>query len=306
MNITSDTSGDFDAFLASADAEFETEAEKKQDRVVPVEQRFNCASCGGTGRYRGVRVHQQEEQCFPCGGRGWHKLSPAARFERKQKREATIARNKQERIAALTETHGDLITDLRGMTGWNSFAASLISQLEESGKLSDNQLAAAQRMVHKVQLQRAEKAEQAKVASKVVGDVSAIQKLFDNALANGKKKRALIGARFERDANGEVVEGTKALNSIRLTPARAPRRDIWVNVDGTFCGGITEDGKFKANYSAPKWLAEELGRLAADPEKETRLYGRITGVCCCCARELTDPVSVAAGIGPICAETWGV
>jgi hypothetical protein len=34
-------------------------------------------------------------------------------------------------------------------------------------------------------------------------------------------------------------------------------------------------------------------------------YGRATGNCSCCGRELTDPASIAAGIGPVCAEKYG-
>jgi hypothetical protein len=34
-------------------------------------------------------------------------------------------------------------------------------------------------------------------------------------------------------------------------------------------------------------------------------YGRATGSCSCCGRELTDPVSIEAGIGPICAGRFG-
>jgi hypothetical protein len=34
--------------------------------------------------------------------------------------------------------------------------------------------------------------------------------------------------------------------------------------------------------------------------EEAREYGRATGVCCVCARELSNPKSIKAGIGPIC------
>ena len=44
-------------------------------------------------------------------------------------------------------------------------------------------------------------------------------------------------------------------------------------------------------------------RLAAIPMtlEEAAAFGHQTGRCCCCARKLTNPESVAAGIGPICA-----
>lgn len=47
-----------------------------------------------------------------------------------------------------------------------------------------------------------------------------------------------------------------------------------------------------------------LGRkLTLEQAKE---YGRETGVCISCGAELTDPVSIEAGIGPICATKWGI
>lgn len=44
-------------------------------------------------------------------------------------------------------------------------------------------------------------------------------------------------------------------------------------------------------------------RLAAIPMTldEAAAFGHETGRCCCCARKLTNPDSIAAGIGPICA-----
>lgn len=45
--------------------------------------------------------------------------------------------------------------------------------------------------------------------------------------------------------------------------------------------------------------------LAAAPKEAAVRWGRKTGRCSCCGRELTDATSVAMGIGPICAEKWG-
>lgn len=47
-----------------------------------------------------------------------------------------------------------------------------------------------------------------------------------------------------------------------------------------------------------------LGRkLTLEQAKE---YGRETGVCISCGAELTDPVSISEGLGPICASKWGM
>lgn len=48
-----------------------------------------------------------------------------------------------------------------------------------------------------------------------------------------------------------------------------------------------------------------LDALLADPSKAAVEYGHRTGSCCICGRTLTDPASIAAGIGPICAGKFG-
>lgn len=44
-----------------------------------------------------------------------------------------------------------------------------------------------------------------------------------------------------------------------------------------------------------------LEAIAHDPEEALRAYGRELGECGVCGRTLTNPESIAAGIGPICA-----
>lgn len=47
-----------------------------------------------------------------------------------------------------------------------------------------------------------------------------------------------------------------------------------------------------------------LVAFAADPAATAADYGKATGVCSFCARQLTDDRSVSVGYGPICAETY--
>lgn len=75
--------------------------------------------------------------------------------------------------------------------------------------------------------------------------------------------------------------------------------------DGEYFGKLT-GGKFFATREAPETIIEQLRELAKDPLAVGVAYGKQTGKCCICARELTDPASVEAGIGPICASNWGM
>ena len=53
-------------------------------------------------------------------------------------------------------------------------------------------------------------------------------------------------------------------------------------------------------------LVAALERAAKDPTAAARLYGQETGQCSCCGRELTRKESIDRGIGPICAERFGL
>jgi DnaJ-class molecular chaperone with C-terminal Zn finger domain len=70
---------DFDAFLESANAEFDSVATKRPDPKY-ARTRFTCESCGGSGLWRGGRVNQHgNAKCNTCHGRGYLVTSPEAR-----------------------------------------------------------------------------------------------------------------------------------------------------------------------------------------------------------------------------------
>jgi hypothetical protein len=50
---------------------------------------------------------------------------------------------------------------------------------------------------------------------------------------------------------------------------------------------------------------QKVVSLINDPVGAAEAYGHLTGHCCICNRELTNPESVARGIGPICADKFG-
>lgn len=51
---------------------------------------------------------------------------------------------------------------------------------------------------------------------------------------------------------------------------------------------------------------EALQVIAQDVTGAAKLYGQETGNCSCCGRELTVKESIERGIGPICAEKFGL
>lgn len=65
---------------------------------------------------------------------------------------------------------------------------------------------------------------------------------------------------------------------------------------GAYAGKITPAGVFYGDSN----LEGVLAKANEDPQEAAVAYGRQTGNCSCCGRELSDPVSVFGGIGPIC------
>jgi hypothetical protein len=79
---------------------------------------------------------------------------------------------------------------------------------------------------------------------------------------------------------------------------------IWVKWDGRIAGRIQngtyiESRRYLAAYALSQARAE-LERVEADPKAAAAADGILTGRCSCCSRPLTDPTSIALGIGPIC------
>lgn len=260
---------------------------------------FPCEHCGGTGKvqktygYSWATRRTYENTCKVCKGKGGFVTDRATRERNRANAEARAVRKQEANAACFDQQHPGLREFLAGAS-WSPFAQSLNDAITKYGNLSEKQLAAALSMKAKCDARQAEQATAAD-ARAVDVDASRIRELFDTALANGKNRRALL-------AGGEV-------GTLRLTPASSRSKDpqaIWVKADGEFVGGIKSDGKFRPRRDCPDWVAEVIARVARDPKGEARLYGQRTGVCCCCGRELTDPTSIDAGIGPICAANWGL
>lgn len=85
---------------------------------------------------------------------------------------------------------------------------------------------------------------------------------------------------------------------------------VYVKCKGSYAGKVTPEGAFMPSRETSRPDAEAikaaLAILTADPEAAAKAYGQRTGNCCFCTQALTDPRSVAAGYGPICAAKWGL
>lgn len=89
---------------------------------------------------------------------------------------------------------------------------------------------------------------------------------------------------------------------------------IWIYYDNVYVGRITnKDLLFSASAKGmalsveKKWhIWNVLGILEKDFDRAITDYGKDTGRCVCCGKKLTNPDSIALGIGPECAKSWGI
>lgn len=254
----------------------------------PTRPTFPCVECAGSGKWRGGRNQNGESKCFACGGRGYFFKSYADRMKNRDARKASKIKTAQ---AAFDEANHGLMIGLRSAAEWNQFAASLVDQFNRRGDLSEKQVAAARKMLAKVAETRAARA--AALESKsVTVDLSAIRTMFATATGNGLKRPTY---------RAESLVVSRAPDTGRNAGS------LYVKSDngGEYLGKIDANNVFRPTREANDSVAEALLRIASAPAEAAVRYGRLTGRCSCCGRELTDPVSVENGIGPICASKFG-
>jgi hypothetical protein len=249
---------------------------------------FPCERCNGKGEVTFGYVNIQRGKCHTCNGKGYFKTSRADRQKAKTQRVERKAKKAEHNSVTWAAQNGELFTYLCEVSSWNGFAKSLIDAISKYGHLTDNQLSSAQRMFDKHVAKEAEKAK-AKAAVATI-DMSKINALFETAASNGLKRRILR-------------VGSLAISVAPVTGTNAGC--LYVKDGGEYAGKITQENKFFGLRTARKEIEAELIELAKDPMAAAKMHGQQTGNCCCCNRELTDPVSIELGIGPICAENWG-
>lgn len=251
-----------------------------------------CSKCGGTGSWRG------RGRCFACKGVGkfTFKTSPEARAKSRVASIQAKVNREQELLKAFEAAHPAVFNWLKTNCDRNEFAGSLWSGLHRFGGLTDGQRGA----VEKILAQNAEKAAEAakRALEAPAADTAGVDRLklaFDTAIANAREKGR--GLRSPRITIGGVV----------ISPAGATSKNpgaLYVKDAGTYLGKV-QGGRFFASRECGKDQEQKVLSFIADPKAAAIAYGKETGICCVCARTLTNPTSIEAGIGPICAEQWG-
>jgi hypothetical protein len=259
---------------------------RRQSRAADA-SRFPCQSCAGTGLYQGRRVHQTESRCFACGGKGWFKTSP---FDRAEKRVKSVAKKVDRKAAAFDAflaEEGETFRTLESIAGWHNGARTLVEAARQWNCWTEKQAVWAHDVAAKTVAKRGERdADKAAKGGDV--DVSKVTELLENA----RRKRAT--PRF--------LAGDLAISLAKAT-GKNPGAVYVKSRGGEYFGKIV-GGRYFATREAPADTLAKLLEITVDPMGVAVAHGRLTGECACCGRELSDPVSIAKGIGPICESKW--
>ena len=172
----------------------------------------------------------------------------------------------------------DLIERLNNISSWNSFAASLVSQSKTRG-LTQRQIDAAETMLKKLDGRAANRAAKS-------GTVT-LDRIMEMFSVQGSKR-----AKFYADG-------------LVISTSRHPDTLYVVEIDNDVYQGKIVNGNFQAVADANPTTLPRLRKIAENPRDAAVAYGRETGICSCCGRELTNKTSIEMGIGPICASKWG-
>ena len=165
----------------------------------------------------------------------------------------------------------------------NNFAASLQDQFKRRGSLSDKQWAAA--------LKAAQNATKPKPKAAPNAMLPNIRALIDSALHNSALKAPMFtykNIRFKMAASNSRHAGR-----------------IWIG-EYPSMGTIELDGSLTSYNPISDENMEVINELESNPEEKLAEHGKALNSCCYCSKELSDPISVEKGYGPICQKNWGL
>lgn len=257
-----------------------------------------CGACKGQGVFV-TYTGRLGGRCFRCDGKGVLTFKTP-----KAKRDANKIKSAERRERTKTENLASFEAEYPQIAAWWTdstfeFAISLRESVQKYGSLTPGQLTAALKCVAKFGAQADAKrvAEAAREAGAKLVDISPIAEAFERARRKGLRhpKMYLLG------------------NDTRLVFSRAPDTGknagaIYVKANGgdeagTYLGKV-QHGKFFSSRECTPTLSSDVEAACADPENAAIAYGKKFGICACCHRDLSDPVSVARGIGPVCATNF--
>lgn len=273
-----DIEDDLDGAVTKEDIKAEAEPKVFVDK---------CPKCRGTGIYHGFS--SRGSRCFKCDGRGSLMFATSAE-DRAKARTRSKAKKESNKASALEEFGAE---HPKVVAWWTDstfdFAISMRAAVERFGSLTPNQLAAAYRCIDKLEASKQAAVERRASAQSI--DVGLIEIAFARAFSKGVKKPKMRLGEF---VFSRAPDSGRNAGSIYVVEKET----------GTYLGKVFEGKFFRANTCSTEVEAQIIA-MAGSPKDSAIAYGRRTGSCAICGRELTDGTSIDRGIGPICADKFG-
>lgn len=244
-----------------------------------------CKSCRGTGQfisYSGRILGQ----CFKCKGKG-QKAYRTSAADREKARVKTAEKKAAAPVAnwdAFVEAHPEVAAWIIGAPKFE-FAQSMKQAVQKFGSLTERQMAACLKCVAST------KARAAAVAANDTRKVELNVELIVKAFEGCKLQKPKI--RLAHEKMTFVVYPAPAAAGTYYVRDADKSRDLYL---GKIVGKTFSPSRDCTDEARDGFVA-----ACADPKASAVAYGRLTGSCSNCGAALTDPVSVANGIGPICA-----
>lgn len=246
----------------------------------------SCPACRGSGRFMSWSG-RVVGQCFKCKGKGsrTYKSSPEDRRASREKAAARRDNVSDANWEAFKVAEPEVAAFLTDRSKFNQFCMSLVQAVRRWGSMTDKQIDAVRRMM-----------ERDRAAAPVTRsvDASAIKEAFDAAVGSGYK--------------APKVRLSSSIGTLVVSRAPAGGRNpdgLYVKRDGCYIGKVVNGAFTPSKNELSDDDATVVAATLSSPRDAAVEFGRLTGSCSCCGRELTDPTSVAAGIGPVCASRFG-
>jgi len=291
----SDIFGDAPIDVPAA-AAFAKDALARATSTITYEEK--CDKCRGTGRFIGY-TGRDLGSCFTCKGAGTRRYKQSSEQREKARNSAAARKAKQEAECAAAADAWLAANPVEAewlrqpVTGDFTFHADMLAALIKYGALTPKQETAVRNAAAKSAARKAqwaaEKAE--RDAGAAVLTMAKIREGFASAVRHLKRPKLRI-ANVQFSLAPATGRNAGAIYVVRADT-------------DTYLGKITQDDKFITSRDCSAADSETVATVAADPAAAATAHGHEFGQCSCCGRELTNPESVARGIGPICAERWG-
>jgi hypothetical protein len=138
---------------------------------------------------------------------------------------------------------------------------------------------------------------QTQSANDSASEFEAIFAAFDAAKSKGAK-------RLKFRMQDCILSPSQDGDNVWVNDPHNTTENRWGSLSPAYLGKINRRGGLLGNFTAA--VRQQIAAAAANPAAAAAEYGRETGYCSFCSRELTDERSVGVGYGPICAGKYSL